>query len=201
MEAYLKALKIAVKPGSVVLDLGVGTGICTFLACQLGARKVYAIEPSEAILVAQAIAQDNHYDDRIEFIEAISTEVTLPEPVDVMISDLRGVLPLFEQHIASIRDARERFFTRDGIVIPQSDRLWATIIEAPEQYQHYASPWNNHAYGINMQAGLKFVTSTWKKTRVNPEQFLAEPQPWATLDYRSIENPNVSTTIDFRAMH
>ena len=53
MDAYSQALRRAVKPGSVVVDIGAGTGICAMLACRFGARKVYAIEPDDAIHVAR----------------------------------------------------------------------------------------------------------------------------------------------------
>ena len=57
----------AVTDGSVVLDIGTGTGIFAMLACRYGARKVYAIDPNGAIEVAREIARDNGFDDRIEF--------------------------------------------------------------------------------------------------------------------------------------
>ena len=44
VEAYRQALRRVVTPDSIVIDLGAGTGIFTLLACQLGARHVYAIE-------------------------------------------------------------------------------------------------------------------------------------------------------------
>ena len=116
MRAYTQALRDAVKPGSVVLDIGTGTGIFAMLAAQFGARRVYAIEPSDAIQVARDIAAASGCADRIEFIQDISTKVTLPERVDVIISDLRGVLPLHERHIPSIVDARERFLAPEGQV-------------------------------------------------------------------------------------
>lgn len=79
MSAYVQALEKHVKPDSVVLDIGTGTGIFALLACRFGARKVYAIEPNEAIQVARELAAANGYADRIEFIEDLSTRVTLPE--------------------------------------------------------------------------------------------------------------------------
>jgi len=76
--AYAEALRRAVKAGSVVLDIGTGTGIWALLACKFGARRVYAAEPGDAIHVAREIAAANGWSDRIEFIQRLSTEVTLP---------------------------------------------------------------------------------------------------------------------------
>jgi hypothetical protein len=64
--------------------------------------KVYAVEPSDVIAVAREIACANGLGDRIEFIQAMSADVTLPERADVIVSDLHGVLPFFKQHLTSI---------------------------------------------------------------------------------------------------
>jgi protein arginine N-methyltransferase 1 len=191
MDAYTQALQQAVKPDSVVLDIGTGTGIVALLACKFGARKVYAIEPSNVIVVAREIAAANGYDSRIEFIQDLSTSVTLPERADVIISDLRDILPWFKQHIPSIADARQRHLAPGGVLIPQSDTLWATLVSAPKLYGNYTTPWDSQPYGFNMEAAKRRVTNTYRKGIVTPEQFLTEAQSVATLDYYTIENPNV----------
>jgi protein arginine N-methyltransferase 1 len=56
MNPYVAALRDTVRPGSVVLDIGTGTGIFSMLAVRFGARKVYAVEPGDSILVAEQIA-------------------------------------------------------------------------------------------------------------------------------------------------
>ena len=94
MQAYSEALRRTVRPGSVVVEIGTGPGVFAVLACQLGASRVYAIEPDPIIQVAREIAAVNHCADRIEFIEDISTRVELPSRADVIFSDMRGVLPL-----------------------------------------------------------------------------------------------------------
>jgi len=73
MDAYLAALRQAVKPDSVVLDLGCGPGVFALMACKFGARRVYAVEPDNIISVAREAAVANGCADRIEFFESLST--------------------------------------------------------------------------------------------------------------------------------
>jgi type I protein arginine methyltransferase len=196
IEPYVQALQAAVQPGSVVLDIGTGTGFFAVIACQFGAQRVYAIEPDDAIIVARQVAIDNGYADKIEFIQAISTQVNLPEKADVIISDLRGVIPLFQHHISSIADARSRFLAPGSIQIPQRDTLWLTLVSDTVGYtKKYQSPWQDQPYGCNLTANHKFVTNNWAKKRLQPEQLLVEPQVWTTLDYTTITEPNVKNTL------
>ena len=118
VEAYAAAIGRSVRPGDAVLEIGTGTGLFAMLACKAGARRVYAIEADDIIEVARANAAANGLADRIEFIHGLSTAVELPERVAVVVSDLRGVLPLYESHIASIVDARTRFLAPGGGLIP-----------------------------------------------------------------------------------
>ena len=199
MEPYVQALRQAVRPGCVVLDIGAGTGIFSLLACQLGAAEVHAIEPNAAIEVARQAAVANGYADRIRFHPTLSTEVTLPRLADVIVSDLRGVLPLLQQHIPAIADARRRLLAPGGVLIPRRDRLWAALIEDPKTYRPYAEPWRSNDYGLDLRAGHRLVVNTWRKVNATADQLLVEPRHWATLDYGSVENPNVAGTLPWRA--
>ena len=76
--------------GSRVLDLGCGSGVLSFMACEAGAGKVYAIEGGPVIDVARELAADNGFADRIEFLSGWSMEVGIPEPADVLISETIG---------------------------------------------------------------------------------------------------------------
>ena len=55
-DAYAHALRARVMPDSVVLHVGASSGILTLLACQAGARKVFAVEQDGIIQVAREIA-------------------------------------------------------------------------------------------------------------------------------------------------
>ena len=190
MKAYVEALKNAVEPGMVVLDLGTGAGVFAMLACRFGAKHVYAIEPLDVIDVARQAAQASGYADRITFIQDLSTRVTLPEKADVMIYDLHGVLPFFYQHIPSVVDARARHLNPGATLIPQKDHIWIAPVEAFDLFQDCMDPWIENDYDLNYKSGHRIVTSIWRRGRVEKEQFLAEPQHWFTLDYNTITNPN-----------
>lgn len=197
MEAYTAALRHVVRPDSVVLDLGCGPGVFALMACKFGARRIYAAEPDSVISVAREAAVANGCADRIEFFESLSTEVTLPEPANIIISDLRGVLPWFEQHIPSIIDARERLLARGGVLIPRRDVLWAAVVEAPEQYEDLVGPWRK--FDLDLSAGTRLITNTWRKAYLKPEQLLVDPVCWTTIDYYEVKNADVRAEISWRA--
>jgi protein arginine N-methyltransferase 1 len=189
--AYARALRSAIKPGCVVLDMGTGTGIWAMLACQFGARKVYAVDKNNAIQLAREIAAANSCNGKIEFIQELSTRLTLPERADVVVSDLHGVLPMFEQNLVSILDARQRHLAPGGTLIPLRETLWAAVVEAPELYGRQMRPWDQSHYGLTMRACLRIAANTWVRARVKPEELLVGPACWATLDFAEFEKPHV----------
>ena len=199
MDAYAAALRRTVKPDSVVMDLGCGPGVFALLACKLGARRVYAVEPQNVISLAREAAAANGFADRIEFFEKFSTEITLTQPADIIISDLRGVLPWFQQHIPSIIDARARLLARGGVLLPRRDILWAAVVEAPDRYEELVGPWQNNKYELDLSAGTRLVTNNWRKTRIEPEQLLVEPVCWTTVDYYEVQSPDIGAEIAWQA--
>lgn len=199
MDAYSQALRQTVRPGSVVLDIGAGTGIFSLLACQFGAGEVHSVEPNEAIEVARATAAANGCADRISFHQTLSTAITLPRPADVIVSDLRGVLPLMQHHISAIADARRRLLAPGGVLIPRRDVLWAALVEDPKLYRPYAEPWITNDYGLDLRAGQPLVVNTWRKANAKAEQLLVPPKRWATLDYGTIEQPDQAGELEWTA--
>jgi SAM-dependent methyltransferase len=192
MRAYTRALRDAVKPHSVVLDIGTGTGIFAILAAQFGARRVYAIEPAEAIRVARDIAAASGCADRIEFIQQMSTRVSLPERADVIISDLHGALPLYRYHLPSIIDARERLLAPGGTLIPLREHLRAAVVESPVAYERATRPWGDNAQGLDMEPARRLLIHQMSRARVEPEGILLPAQTWAALDYTRITDADVS---------
>jgi protein arginine N-methyltransferase 1 len=184
MTAYAAALREAVRPGSIVVDIGAGTGILSLLACRFGAARVYAIEPDDAIHVARENALANGLADRIEWIQDFSTNVQLPEKADVVVSDLRGILPLFNKHIPAIIHARRNFLAESGRLIPERDILWMALVELREEE---TEKWDPAQVGLTLDAGWKHIASSTRKIRARPEQLLTAPVSCGALDYRTID--------------
>ena len=194
MRAYRDALAASIEPGASVLDLGAGTGILSLLACQLGAGKVYAVEPSDALVVARQLAQDNGYAGRIEFLQASSLDVQLPAPVDVMVSDLRGVLPLHGGHIPAIVDARRRLLAPGGAQIPLRDRVLVQLVGDAALHDASVSVWRDGAFGLDLRGALRWAAHQMHKADLSRSAMLAEPQVAFELDYATVESPDVAGT-------
>jgi protein arginine N-methyltransferase 1 len=193
--AYAAALLDSVTSESVVVDIGAGTGIFSLLACRYGARRVYAIEPDNAINLTREIAAANGYADRLTCIQSISTDVTLPERANVIISDIGGLLPLFKRHIPAIIDARNRFLAPGGALIAQQDYLRAAIVEAPDHYRNLTEPWSQDLFGLDLSAGWRLVANTWDSLPAKHMKLLTRPSILAVLDYRTIADSDVDAEL------
>ena len=189
--AYMKALRAVVRPGDVVMDIGTGPGIMAVLACQLGARRVYAIEPGEIIQLAREIAAANQVADKIEFFEDVSTNVTIPERADVIVSDLRGVLPFYSHHIPAIVDARLRFLAPGGTLIGREDRVCAAVVQAPERYSLIVGAWEREFPGQDLSPARRKAVNEIYKMLESPVLLITHPELWVALDYMRVEDPDV----------
>ncbi len=188
--SYDRALRANVRPGAVVLDIGAGPGIMAFLACRAGAARVYAVEPDDVIQLARQMAADNGLSSRIEFIQAMSTDIDLPEKVDGILADIRGRSPLFGKSIVSILDARRRFLKPGGWMIPARDTIWGAPVSSTELYDRFIGAWGADNQFNFDRARLKAVNNVGG-TRLDAGDLVAAPQPWTVLDYKNLEGTNV----------
>jgi len=201
MEAYTDAIKKTVNNKTVVLDLGAGTGIFSFLACNLGAKKVYAIEPNPVINVGIQTANSNGYNDKIEFIKKPSKDVILNKKVDLIISDLRGILPLLGKNIETIIDARKRFLKPSGTFIPQTDHIFAGIINSPGVYGNLVDKWDKNIYNINFHEGKRICLNDYYLHTDKKINLLSERQIWQKIDYRKVRKSNFSNNIRLKTVN
>jgi precorrin-6B methylase 2 len=196
--AYEAALRTFVNASSVVVDIGTGCGLFALMAARAGAAHVYAIEPDPIVQVARDLAAANGLADRITFIEASSTDTSLSERADVIVSDVRAVLPLAGGSLTSLIDARSRFLTPGGVMIPAADTIVAAVVSAPDAFAAAIDAWDER-WGIDARqvrgaAAQQVITVTSDEIDV-----LTEPARWTTLDYLRLASASAEGALVWQA--
>ena len=160
-KTYLEAISDVVKEGDVVLDLGTGSGIMAIAAVKAGARRVYAVEPSGIIGIAEENAKRNGASDRITFIKGWSSRVNVPERPNVLVTDLIGNDPLDLEMWELISDVRTRVMSNSFACIPSRIKLFARAVRVPDTVvrQHVVTPFSvetwEKEYGIDFSFFLE----------------------------------------------
>jgi len=193
---YSKAIAQAVRAGDSVADIGTGPGIFALLACKAGARKVYAIDTDSVVEFGRQFAVASGFSDRIEFLHGDSRQILLPERVNVIVSDVRGALPLFGHGVHALNDARKRYLAEGGRMIPERDKLLAALIEVPQTYDQIIAPWKR-VPELNLEAALPVVLNTMYKRQCKPEQLVSNSQEWHVLDYMNGANPRAGGALRY----
>jgi tetratricopeptide (TPR) repeat protein len=132
--AYEASLKRAVKPDSVVFEVGTGSGLVAMMAARAGARLVVTCEavPILAEVAKETVAR-NGYSDRIKVVSKRSTQVKLgedlPEKADIFISELINVGMLAPNMLPVIRHTRANFVKPDAKIIPAAAVVWGALAQ------------------------------------------------------------------------
>lgn len=89
----LLADSLEFKPGSVVVDVGCGSGILSIIAAKLGAGRVYGVDAAdETVEIATANAKAHGVADRVQFAQGDMFEPLDPDlEADVVIGDVSGI--------------------------------------------------------------------------------------------------------------
>ena len=181
--AFRKALHELIKPGAAVLDLGCGTGILGLLACQAGAARVYSVDSGGIIELARKLGQANNFADRIVYIKGMSTQVDLPEPVDLVIADQIGFGSEFGL-FGYFDDARKRFLKPGGSMMPSCVEMHIAPVSCPELYADIAF-WDGDQAGFDVRSAHTLAANSFYRTKYAPEQLLSAPAMGASVSLAS----------------
>ena len=129
--------------GKVVLDVGCGTGILSMFAARAGARKVYAVDNSDIVVLAKEIVRRNGLDGVIEVIRGKMEHVSLPEKVDFIISEWMGYGLLFESMLDSVLGARDAHLAPGGSVLPDKSALYIVGLSDEAGYASHVRFWES----------------------------------------------------------
>ncbi len=183
--AYARALAQVVTPGTVVLDLGAGTGVLGLIAVRLGARRVYLVEPTDMIVVAREMAAANGLDERVSLVHGRVEDTTLPEKVDVIVSAMTGHFLVTEDLLPALFHARDRWLEPGGVLIPDAADMEATLVSAPELHDGNVSTWSARQEGIDTSIARQYAANTvyYGSPAIRDVDYLATPATLHRVDF------------------
>ena len=193
MDSFRRAINVSVQPGDVVVDIGCGSGVLSFMACEAGAKKVYAIEGGPVIEVARELAIDNGFADRIEFLGGWSIEVGIPELADVLISETIGNAGLDEGIVAWTFDARQRLLRPGAVLLPERLRVW---VAAAQSFDDHAlvSDWRESGLPYDYAAAHRRAARTLWFADLTPGNLLGQPELAADVDLRTAPDETITSS-------
>lgn len=174
-ESFHRAIQQTVRPGDVVLDIGTGTGLLAMFACQAGARRVYALEEGMIADMAETLFRENGVSDRVTLIRGRSSQVELPEKVDVVISETLWNFGVGEGILRTLGDAKTRFLKPNGRIVPEQMALIVAPLQADERSSELAR-WNGSVCGVNVSSAFNMAKSNVYRMVLSPEMLRAQPQ-------------------------
>lgn len=192
--------------GKTVLDVGTGSGILAIWSAQAGARKVYAVEATKVSEHARVLVKANNLQDVVEVIEGSMEDITLPEKVDVIISEWMGYFLLRESMFDSVICARDRWLKPTGVMYPSHARMWMAPIRSGlgdkkmSDYEASMRDWYRFVdetktdYGVDMnilsnpfsdeQKKYYLQTSLWNN--LHPHQVIGTPAVIKEIDCSTV---------------
>ena len=196
VETYRRGIHRTVQAGDVVVDLGTGTGLLAFMASRAGARKVYAVEHSDFIQVAQEIADLNGFTN-IEFIRANSREFTPAEPVDVVLHEQMGDELFNENMLENVLDLRDRVLRPGGRILPAKFKLFVEPVTMNDDMR-VRRFWNIYLPdGIDLSAtqhspvAARFDSGRNEQFWLRPHSVastIGDPEPIIEFDLHTLES-------------
>ena len=188
--------------GKAVMDVGCGSGILSFFAAQAGARVVYAVEASEFARYAERLVKTNPVlGSRIKVIKGKVEEITLPERVDVLVSEPMGTLLVNERMLETYIYARKHHLVPGGKLFPTNGTIYLAAFSDTALWNEVSSKsafWmHDNFYGIDLGALTEEArTSSFAQPVIDqiPPHVLVSNSVVQTFDFQTLDE---SDLLDF----
>ena len=193
------AIRGVVKPGSHVLDIGTGTGLLAMMAARAGAKHVTACESVGALAeIARKIVALNGLSDRITIVHKHSTDLIvgedLPQPADILITEIFDAALLNENILETAADARTRLLAPAHAIIPGSAKVFAVPIDcqaiATERHVSMAAGFNVEPF--NALTPQHYLQTDFGQFAWQP---LAQPAELFQFDFTRDQPNHAETTV------
>jgi precorrin-6B methylase 2 len=191
--AFERSVAATVRSGDVVLDVGAGSGILSLFAARAGASRVYAVERvPEAARLARRLVAANGMSGVVQVVETDAAELTLPEPVDVIVSEWLGSYGVDENMLSPVLRARDRCLRPGGRMIPSAVTAWIAPVEHEAGRQAVA--FRGGTYGLDLSPLAPFPSdeAVWVPGSFDPTALRAPAQSLWTTDCATMDAARAS---------
>lgn len=132
-----------------MLEVGCGTGLWSCVAARLGAREVWAVEPTAIGDLARELFEANGLADRVRLLPSTIEEAE-PRPVDLAFSELLNADPFYEG-VVEATEAAAAWVVPGGILAPRRLRVWTQLVRGNDSAHEAA-----HALDAVRSVGARF---------------------------------------------
>ncbi|MCJ1403098.1 hypothetical protein MMC11_006321, partial [Xylographa trunciseda] len=185
--------------GKIVLDVGCGSGILSLFCAKAGAKMVYAVDQSEIVYKAIAVAYDSKLSDIIHFrhgsIENM-TEHDIPK-VDIIVSEWMGFGLLYESMLDSVILARDKFLKPNGIVLPSHASIYIAPVHDPQYHAQKVGFWSD-VHGFDMSAMAKQAYSDAIIRTMDPPTIIGSEYKFLDLDLKTCRKANLEFSAHYK---
>jgi protein arginine N-methyltransferase 1 len=189
-----EAIHEVVRTGDVVVDIGTGTGVLAYFACQAGASRVFAIDDGPVIDLARELALLNRFADRVEFFHDLSYRVELPERADVLITETLWNFGLGEGMVGFVADARRRLLKPQARIIPAAVDLHVAPVQADRLYALlHDSPPDRH--GVDLSPIRHYLLSNVHMPHLDRTGFLSSSALLLSTELDESATPNIDAAV------
>lgn len=180
---FSRAIKKTVKDGDIVVDAGTGTGILALLAAKAGAKKVYACDIADDVLLqAKNNFFANDYAEVIETVHGDIREFKAVKNANVVLMEMLDTGLIAEQQGVALNSLRENgVIGKNTKLIPNRAKSYIELIEYDFSF-----------YGLHMPM---IIQARNYGANLNIRKILSKPTLYDDVDFHKLIDTNVSKQI------
>lgn len=184
VSAYARAIQAAAGPGMTVLDAGTGSGLLACLAAKAGASRVYAVDNSEVLTLAQQTIAHNELGEVVQPVRGDFGKVQLPDKVDLIVSETFGAMALAEGSVPDLLACAQNNLKPGGRVLPDGLSLHLAPVRDPHLYSETLDPFGV-LHGVDLGPLRRSAEARGRVVEVPAESLIAPGQAFVRLAYPS----------------
>lgn len=186
-EVYERALKNAITPETIVLDIGSGTGLLAMMAARAGAKETVTCEMVPLLAdLARDTVELNGLADRIITLDIKSTSLVIGHQMvnkaNLLVTETVDCGLLGEGIVSSINHAKANLLTEDAQIVPCAATVYATVVESPRLRNLNLA---RTAAGFDVSLINRYATANYFPVRLDAFEYtpLTEPFPVFNFDF------------------